>query len=119
MIEEKEVREILQREFHEINCEFGKLSNPNDIYRTIACFVDFTKKLINKGKLSAVKSCFKLAEKMLDDGNSAVKNAIENVYVYSLGTMIDLSESTAKKLKKYLNGSLKKEYYNQISASGV
>jgi hypothetical protein len=34
MIEEKEVREILQREFHEINCEFGKRSNPNDIYRT-------------------------------------------------------------------------------------
>jgi hypothetical protein len=56
---------------------------------------------------------------MLDDGNNTVKNAIENVYVYSLGIVIDLSVPTTNKLKKIFNGSLKKEYYRQVSASGV
>jgi hypothetical protein len=114
-----QVREILQREFPEINSELEKLTNPNNIYKTIDCFVDFTRNLINAGKLRSVKGCFKLAERMLDDGNNTVKNAIENVYVYSLGIVIDLSVPTANKLKKIFNGSLKKEYYRQVSASGV
>jgi hypothetical protein len=42
-----------------------------------------------------------------------------NVYVYSLGIVIDLSVPTANKLKKIFNGSLKKEYYRQVSAIGV
>ena len=119
MIKETEVLEIFQREFPEMNCELEMIPKPNKIYKTIACFVDFTSQLILKGKINSVRHSFKLAEKMLDNGNSTVKNAIENVYVYSLGTVIDLPISSANKLKKIFNGSLKKEYYRQISASGV
>jgi hypothetical protein len=119
MITEIQVRKILQREFPEMNCGGETLSNPNNVYKTIACFVDFTRQLIDKGNINSVKRCLKLAERMLDDGNNTVKNAIENVYVYSLGIVIDLSVPTTNKLKKIFNGSLKKEYYRQVSASGV
>jgi hypothetical protein len=119
MITEIQVKEILKREFPEKDCELEKFHTPDNIYKTIECFVDFTRQLINKEKLSSVRHCFRLAERMLNDGNSSVKNAIENVYVYSLGTVLDLSLSTTEKLKKIFNGSLKKEYYRQISASGV
>jgi len=119
MIIEKQVSEILQKEIPEINSELKKLSNPNNIYKTIECFVDFTKQLIWDGNIKAVKCCFKLAEKMLEEGNNTVRNAIENVYVYSLGAVVDLSASTANQLKDGFNGSLRKEYIKQVCASGI
>ena len=83
MITEKQVSEILGNELPEINNELKKLSGSNNIYKTINCFVYLTKEYIIKGKFIAVKHCFSLAEKMLEEGNNTVKNAIENVYVYS------------------------------------
>jgi hypothetical protein len=118
MIIEKEVSEILQRELPEINTELEKLQNGADIYKTMECFVDFTKQLINKGMYIAVKDCFRLAERMLADGNNTVKNAIENVYVYSLGIVLELSASTSNTLNEIFNGSLRKEYNRQVCASG-
>ena len=119
MIKEIQVREILLKEFPEMNNNLGMRPNPDNIYATVGCFVDFTRKLIKKGNIKSVKHCFSVAETMLDDGNNIVKNAIENVYVYSLGSVVDLSSSTANYLKKLFNGSLKKGYYRQIFASGV
>lgn len=118
MITENQVSEILGEELPEINNELEKLPNSNNIYKTIECFVDFTKHLISKGSLKEVKHCFNLAEKMLENGNNTVKNAIENVYVYSLGTVVALSSLKTNQLKDIFNGSLRKEYNKQVCSSG-
>jgi hypothetical protein len=119
MITENKVSDILGEELPEINNELEKLSNSNNIYKTIECFVDFTKLLISKGNLKEVKHCFNVAEKMLKNGNNTVKNAIENVYVYSLGTVVALSTLKTNHLKEIFNGSLRKEYNKQVCASGI
>ncbi len=85
----------------------------------VDCFASHTRQLITKENFAAVKHCFNLAEKMLQEGNAAVKNAIENVYIHSIGIAIGLSASTAKQLKAILNDSLKKEYYKQVHAGGI
>ncbi len=119
MITENEVHEILSNDLPEINTELEKLTSLNNIYKTMECFVGFTKQLIYKGNLKEVKHCFNIAEKMLDDGNSLVKNAIENVFVYSLGTVVALSGLKTKSLKKIFNGSLRKEYNRQVLTHGI
>jgi hypothetical protein len=119
MITENQVSDILGEEWPEINNELEKLSNSNNIYKTMECFVDFTKLLICKGNLREVKHCFSVAEKMLENGNNTVKNAIENVYVYSLGTVVALSTLKTNHLKEIFNGSLRKEYNKQVCASGI
>ncbi len=118
MITENQISDILGEELPEINNQLEKLPNSNNVYKTMECFVDFTKLLISKGNLKEVKHCFNLAEKMLADGNSTVKNAIENVYVYSLGTVVALSTLKTNHLKEIFNGSLRKEYNKQVCASG-
>src|ERR1022692_3270438 len=100
MIIEKQVSEILQRELPEINIELEKLYEGATIYKTMECFVDYTKQLINKGMFNKVKDCFRLAERMLAEGNTTVKNAIENVYVYSLGIVLELYASTSNTLNE-------------------
>lgn len=118
IITESEVPEILGDALPDINYELEKLASTKNIYKTVACFVDYTKELLLTGKMKSVKKCLKLAEKMLNEGNNTVKNAIENVYVYSLGTLLDVSDATSTELKKIFNGGLRKEYHRQIMASG-
>ena len=119
MITEHQVSDILGEELPEINNELEKLPNSNNIYKTIECFVDFTKQLISEGNFKEVKHCFNVAEKMLKNGNNTVINAIENVYVYSLGTVVALSTLKTDQLKEIFNGSLRKEYNKQVCASGI
>lgn len=118
-IEENEVIDLLGNEFPTINETLEKTAHANNIYKAIQCFADFTKQLIAKGNLNEVKHCFNVAEQMLQNGNNNVKNAIENVYVYSLGTVIALSTLTTNHIKELFTGELRKEYNKQVCASGL
>jgi len=119
MITENEVSDILGEELPDINNELEKLSNSGNMYKAMQCFADFTKQLIRKGNLAEVKHCFNIAEKLLNDGNNQVKNAVENVYVYAMGTVIEFSATTTNRLQEIFNGSLKKEYIRQVLAKGI
>lgn len=118
MITENEVSEILGEELPEINNDLEK-SQSNNIYKTMQCFADFTKQLVQKGNLKEVKHCFVIAENMLQNGNGVVKNAIENCYLFSVSTIIDIASPMNQSAKKLLTSSLKKEYNRQIFASGI
>jgi hypothetical protein len=119
MIHESEVLDLLGYKVPEINPELEKLPSTGNIYKTIQCFADFTKHLIDAGHLNAVRHCVNLAENMLKEGNSTVKNAIENVYLHSLAPILDLGDSTGTAIKKMLKGSLRKEYSRQICKGGI
>lgn len=119
MITENEIPAILSVELPEINNELKKLQSKNNIYKTMQCFVDFTKELAYTGNLAEVKHCFTLAERMLKDGNKTVRNAIENVYVFSVSSILHGSTSMSNEVNALFNGSLRKEYIHQIEASGI
>lgn len=119
MITENEVSDILGEELPEINNELEKLSNSNNIYKTMQCFAAFTKQLAKRGKLEEVKHCFIIAERMLQNGNGIVKKAIENGYLFSVSTIIDIASPMSQSIKKLLPSSLKKEYDRQVFASGM
>jgi hypothetical protein len=118
-IKENQVLDLLGNELPDLNTELEKLSNPQNIYVSVKCFAEFTKKLIKSGNLSEVKHCFNLAEKMLLQGNKTVKNAIENVYVFSVSSLLDLASPIGHKIKGMMNKALITEYKRQIYATGV
>lgn len=118
-IKESEVLDLLGEELPEINVTLEKTANPTNIYTAVQCFADFTKNMVNKGNISEVKHCFNVAEKMLQNGNKIVQNAIENVYVFSVSKCLDFATPLSYKIKGMMNDSLLKEYKRQISASGI
>jgi hypothetical protein len=119
MIKENEVIDLLGNEFPSINDAFEKTPNPGNIYKAMQCFADFTKQLIRKGDFKEVKHCFIVAEKMLQNGNAAVKNSIENCYLFSVSAIIDITGPISEKVKGLLTDSLKKEYNRQVCSSGI
>lgn len=119
MITENDVTDILDTELPGINKKLERLPASNNIYKAMQCFVDFTKELVTNGNPDGVKSCFNLAERMLKEGNNAVKNAVENVYVFSVSTALFLCTPISKELTAMFNGSLKNEYTRQVVSSGI
>ncbi|MES2134088.1 MAG: hypothetical protein V4506_17200 [Bacteroidota bacterium] len=119
LINEDEIPELLGQEFPLINERLERTASISNIYQSIQCFADFTKQLIRNGNMKEVKHCFKIADKMLLEGNSTVKNAIENCYVYSMATILDATTPLSKMIKEILPASLFKEYRHQVNASGI
>ncbi len=118
-IKESEVLEVLGNELPDINPVLEKTEDVNNIYKAMQCFAGFTKSLVYKGDFKEVKHCFHVAEKLLKHGNNTVINAIENVYLYSLSSILDLANPLSLKVKGLLTDSLMKEYRRQVGASCI
>lgn len=118
-INENEIPEILGQEFPLINERLERAASLSNIYQSIQCFADFTKQLIRNGNMKEVKHCFKIADKLLLQGNTTVRNAIENCYVYSMATVLDSTTPLSKIIRELLPASLFKEYRHQVNAGGI
>lgn len=59
----------------------------SDAYGTISQLATFTDQQIGEYNFGTVKKCFAVAEKLYDKGNGAVRNAIQNVFVFSFTKM--------------------------------
>ena len=86
------------------------------VYKQAERFAEITKKAIISGNINRAKKCLVLAERLLETGSNETKNAISNVYVFSVSSFMELRHCTISNL---FPKSLKAEYIKQINASGV
>jgi len=114
-ISENEVLSFLSIELPQLDIEVISLSDRVTVYSIISCFADFTKYMIHIDNLKQVKHCFNVAEKLWMSENNSIKNAIENGYLFSLSSILDLNN----KIKELLNAPLKNEYNRQVLGSGI
>ena len=88
----------------------------NTIYRKAERFAEITKKAIISGNISRAKKCLAIAEQLFETGSSETKNAISNVYVFSVSSFMELRHCTVSNLFPKV---LKAEYIKQINTFGV
>lgn len=86
------------------------------IYEKAERFAEITKAAIVSGNIVRTKKCLSLAEKLLITGSYETKNAIANVYVFSVSTFMELRHCS---ISNFSPQSLKTEYLKQINTSGV
>jgi hypothetical protein len=58
-----------------------------DAYKAIKHLATFTDQQIRERNFDTVKKCFAVADRLYDNGNGVVKNAIQNVFVFSFTKM--------------------------------
>jgi hypothetical protein len=86
------------------------------VYKQAERFAEITKKSIITGNIIRAKKCLTLAEKLFETGSQETRNAISNVYVYSVSSFMELKNCSISNL---FPKSLKAEYIRQINTSGV
>ena len=86
------------------------------IYKQAERFAEITKKSIISGNIVRAKKCLALAERLFVTGSIETKNAISNVYVFSVSSVMEVRHCNISPLSPQ---TLKSEYNKQVNASGV
>ncbi len=93
------------------------MRNFNDsLIKKMERLAEITISSLQLGKMARTKRCLALAEELLIKGNNEMKNAITNVYLFSVSHYMEINRLETSRL---LPITLHKEYVKQINASGV
>lgn len=88
----------------------------NSVLKQAERLSEITKRCIISGNIIRAKKCLAIADQLLLHGNNETKNAIANVYVFSVSTFMELRHCSISNL---FPQNLKLEYNKQINTSGV
>ena len=99
-----------------IKNSFQMKNQVTSIYKQAERFAEITKKSIISGNIVRAKKCLALAERLFITGSIETKNAISNVYVFSVSSFMEMRHCNISHL---FPQSLKAEYIKQVNASGV
>lgn len=93
-------------------------SKRNTAYDLLGSLTSFTCKNINDHNYKTVKRAFQIADKLYSKGNGVVKNAVENVFVYSFTRMFNTYPNEKKELLSILPITLYSIYMAQVCHKG-
>lgn len=68
-----------------------------NVFKSIQCLVNYTKQKLVQHDIPAVKNCLNVAEYIYSRGNKPVKNAIENVFIYSFSSLLNMGSSDERR----------------------
>jgi hypothetical protein len=116
MIAQDEINVYIEKEMPELSgiCKQEKCKTVYDVARQMIKYVNA--QFLNKNLVGA-KKCLTLAEDLYNSGNKTVKNAIENVFIYSFSHSFFHENDKKKELLAILPGSLYTIYKSQMLAS--
>ena len=117
MINQLEIPIYLEAALPEITNDL-KAEKKNNAYEVIKSLLDFMYQNIKVHNFNVVKRCFKVVDKLYNKGNRAVKNAIENVFVFSFTKMFLSFPAEKEQLLAIIPMTLYTIYIQQVSRGG-
>ncbi len=96
-----------------------KTKKSKDLYQVMERFANITINFMVEGKFNRASKCLLIADKLFHSGNNLIKNAIANVFVYSLALVLDRHDDISKKAFEILPFSLRQEYDLQVNSCGA
>ena len=116
MISQSELPEFIEHNMPELSgiCSKEQSRNVYDIARNL---FKYTATQIAKHNINAAKKCMALAEQLYNNGNVMIKNAIENVYVFSFSHAFFSGHSQDTDILEIVPPSLYELYRKQLIGS--
>ncbi len=100
--------------------EISRAISSKNSYALIRVLTKYCQKMVEQHQEETVEKCFRLVGLCYSKGDTVVKNAIENVFVFSLDSILFSCSSTErKKILSQIPTGLYKAYLKQIYSSGI
>lgn len=116
MINQYELAGFLEQELPEYKTTWqDKTKSP---YTTMQALLQVTSQKIEENDFKGVKKCLKTVSELHERGNNIVKNAVENIYIYSFANLIYSAGTGKAKLFALVPITLYTLYINQLKAGG-
>lgn len=97
-------------------------NDPNharEFYHAVQCFADVSVKLCEERKFNRLERLIGLAFKFFKEGNDTVRNAIVNVYLYTLARALDRDAKARVWIEPFMPGELRGEYKKLHYCTGL
>ncbi len=92
-------------------------SHQKSIYKRMQKFADLTNIMIADRNIERIKRAFAIAEDFLRTGNNELKNAVLNVYLYSISSTLEFQGEEGRQLLDHFPTLLRQAYHRQTIAS--
>lgn len=92
-----------------------KEPDPN-VYAQMQRFAELTKDLIRRGNIPRAMNCMRTAESIYRKGTADIRNAVVNVYVFSISAFLEIHHAS---IGDFLPEALQEAYYKQVNASAL
>jgi hypothetical protein len=115
MITQDEVPRLIAGKLPQVKNDLVYAGN---IYQSIQVLCDYTKRMAIEHNFKMVEKCMSLVENIYEKGNTLVKNAVENVFVFSISSLMVLCNIIEWKIvQSYMPASLYSLYIKQVLQS--
>ena len=95
----------------------NKLS-ASSLYQSIQVLTDYTRRMAFERNYKMVEKCMELVEKIYEKGNTLVKNAVENIFIFSFSTMLSRCNIVEWRIvQSYMPSDLYRLYVQQVLKS--
>lgn len=118
MIRQYEIPALLKAELPAISEDNYPARITMSIYKSVQSFSDFTKHAVQDHNVNLARKCFSLAEKLYRNGDAIVKNAIENIFVFSFTSFMPNDRVEKLILQSIIPAPLYAVYMKQVMRSG-
>ena len=120
MLHEFEIAAFIEGSLPEIEKDdtVGKMNN-SDAYKSITTLAEYMKKKFNDHDLLCVKKALRVAETIYIKGNAVVKTGIENIFIYSLSSIMPADRVARRQLQAIIPVSIFSIYVQQILRSRI
>jgi hypothetical protein len=89
-----------------------------NIYKDLQQFTDYTRQAVDQHNYTLAKKCFRLADRLYTNGDRIVRNAVENIFVFSFSSFIPRDSVEKIILKSFIPATLYALYVKQVSEGG-
>lgn len=117
MINQFEIPMFLEESLPEMSSDLSP-KDKKDAYSLIKALAAFTFKNVKAHNYQVAKRCFMIADKFHRKGNTVVKSAIQNVFIYSFSRMFQSTEEDKKQLLRIIPVTLYSLYVMQMCHKG-
>ncbi len=119
MIKEAGVVDYLDRELPELAPAlrpFG--AKPLSVYGAVSRFLDYTRTKVHEHNYAVARKCMRMASALYNHGDRAVRCAVENVFVFSLDSVLAADGRERKVVMPMVPPALRKLYIKQVPHMG-
>jgi len=118
MLTPLEVPALIAGKLPQIKCDLPRAGGQNSVYKSIQVLTDYTQRMALEHNFKMVQQCMTLVEKLYDKGNALVKNAIENVFIFSFSTIMSRCNAVEWRIvQSYMPSDLYALYVRQVLKS--
>jgi hypothetical protein len=117
MISQYELHSFLHQKLPELSENWGseQMKSP---YKTMQALLNATTAKVREHQFREVKKCLETVDFLYEKGNGIIKNAVENIYVYSLSHVLYAAQEDRGKVLSIIPITLYTLYVNQLKRSG-